>query len=49
MRVKLNNYKCPKCKRIIKRRSEKKWIRSMCEDSGNVMTRLMLVKKRKRL
>lgn len=49
MRAKLNNYRCPKCKKIVKRQSDKKWIRSMCGDSGNVMTRLMLIPKRKKI
>lgn len=46
MRVKLNNYKCSLCRKMIKRRSEKKWIYSMCSNNENKRARLMLIKKK---
>ena len=42
--MKTNKYKCAKCKKIIERKSNKKWIRSMCIESGCIMTRLILIK-----
>jgi len=47
MKLKLRKYKCPKCKKIVKRKSDKQWIKSMCGDSGNVITRLILIKDEK--
>jgi ribosomal protein L37AE/L43A len=46
MKAKLNKYKCHLCKKTIKRRSEKKWIYSICSSNENKRSRLMLIKKR---
>ena len=45
MKIRLRKYRCPKCKKVVKRNSDKQWIKSMCGDSGNIMTRLILIKK----
>ena len=31
---KLNKYRCPACKKILLRDSEKKWIKSYCREKG---------------
>lgn len=36
-------YRCPLCKKVVVRVSEKQWIKSMCDSSGYKMTRLILV------
>ena len=41
-----NNYRCPLCKKIIFRKSNKYWIKSMCGESGNKMTRLIKIYKK---
>lgn len=43
-----NNYKCPKCNKVVVRESNKKWIKSYCEDTG-LTTRLILQSKKKKL
>ncbi len=45
MKIRTRKYRCPKCKKVVKRKSDKQWIKSMCGDSGNVITRLILIKK----
>ena len=40
----INKYKCKHCANIIKRNSTKKWIKSICIDSGYKETRLILIK-----
>lgn len=39
-----NLYKCALCKKVVCRESSKQWIKSMCSESGNIMTRLTLIK-----
>jgi hypothetical protein len=38
-----NEYYCNHCKKIVKKKSNKKWIKSMCDASGYKMVRLMLM------
>jgi hypothetical protein len=45
MKAKLNKYKCALCKKIIKRRDTRQWIKSDCVESGEKTTRLILIKK----
>lgn len=42
MKLRVRNYYCPLCDITVKRLSDKKWIKSMCSKSNNVITRLML-------
>jgi len=46
MKVKIisNLYRCALYKKVVCRESSKQWIKSMCKESGNVMTRLILLK-----
>jgi ribosomal protein L37AE/L43A len=44
MKLRVRKYKCPKCKKVVKRLSDKKWIKSICDDFG-ITTRLMLISK----
>lgn len=44
MKIRLRKYRCPKCKRVYERKSDKQWIKSMCGNKGNIMTRLILIK-----
>lgn len=37
-------YKCPLCKKTITRISDKQWIKSICGNSGDKTTRLILIK-----
>ena len=30
----MNNYKCIHCNKILERKSNKKWIKSFCEEKG---------------
>lgn len=46
MQNRLRQYKCSLCKQVVWRKSNKQWIKSMCERSGNKMSRLMLIKKK---
>ena len=48
MQNRLRQYKCSLCKRTICRKSNKQWIKSMCELSGNRMGRLILIKKKRK-
>ena len=41
--MKTNNYKCIHCKKIVKRESTKKWIKSYCETTGKNV-RLQIIK-----
>jgi hypothetical protein len=41
--MKTNNYKCPKCNKVITRESEKQWIRSYCGSTGEDV-RLQIIK-----
>lgn len=45
MKKRKRNYRCPLCGKTIPRVSDKQWIKSMCGDSENKMTRLILIKK----
>ena len=44
MKIRTRKYRCPKCKKVVKRKSDKQWIKSICVDSDSVMTRLILIK-----
>lgn len=46
MKVKIisNLYRCPLCKKVVIRESNKQWIKSMCGESGNKITRLIKIK-----
>ncbi len=39
----MNKYKCAHCDKVIKRQSDKKWIKSYCSESGKNV-RLTLIK-----
>ena len=45
LKLRIRKYKCPKCGKIVKRLSDKQWIKSMCDSSGYIMTRLILINK----
>jgi len=36
-------YRCSKCRKIVLRTSDKRWIKSMCENLGNAAARLIIV------
>ncbi len=36
-------YRCPLCKKVVLRVSDKQWIKSICDSSGGKITRLILV------
>jgi ribosomal protein L37AE/L43A len=38
-------YRCPHCKKVVERRSEKKWIPSYCADTDR-RVRLQLIKQK---
>jgi hypothetical protein len=46
MKIRVRKYRCSKCKKIIKRKSDKQWIKSMCDSSGYAMARLILIKQK---
>ena len=33
----MNKYRCNHCKMIVERDSEKKWIESLCEETGKMV------------
>jgi len=39
-----NKYRCVHCKKIVERKSDKQWIKSLCGQTGK-MVRLQLIKK----
>lgn len=39
----MNKYRCKYCKKIVKRDSNKQWIKSYCDDTGKTV-RLILIK-----
>ena len=42
--MKTNTYRCPHCKQLVKRKSEKAWITSYCEKADR-NSRLVIVSK----
>jgi len=51
MKVRKRKYRCPRCKKIVTRISDKQWIKSDCDQYekgvyvGTFFSRLILVKK----
>jgi len=45
MKIRVRKYRCKHCGLIVKRKSDKQWIKSMCDRTGK-MVRLQLVNKK---
>jgi len=46
MQYRTRRYKCSLCGKIMLRKSDKQWIKSMCGDSEYKTGRLILIKKK---
>jgi len=44
MRKRKRKYRCPLCKKVVLRVSDKQWIKSICTSTEDKTTRLILIK-----